>query len=57
MHFGAQGCLNILNLNASNNQIKYISSRIKDCANLICLDLNVNQIAGKDFLPTEFLNS
>jgi Leucine-rich repeat (LRR) protein len=57
MHLGTQGCKHIVNINASNNQIRYISCRIKDCINLQSLKLSGNMLSSRDFLPVEFISS
>lgn len=57
MHLGVQGCKNLVTIKAEHNQIRYISSRIKDCHNLGVLRLSHNDLSGIEFLPVEFFNS
>ena len=57
LHLGLDGSIDLRQIKASHNQIKYISSRIKDCKNLQTLKLSHNLLHGKDFLPIELLDS
>jgi hypothetical protein len=57
MHLGKEGCQNIKTIKAIKNNIKYVSSRIKDCYNLETLKLSNNSLTCREFLPVEVLNS